>query len=47
MFRDLKDAWADWCEKGTQFKIASAMIALFVLLMVVLCVAQSPVPMAW
>jgi hypothetical protein len=47
MFRDLKEAWTEWCAKGTQFRIASAMLALFVVLLVAICVAQSPVPMAW
>jgi|TARA_R110001606_G_scaffold342823_1_gene491385 hypothetical protein len=47
MFRDMKEAWIEWCEKGKQFKIASAMIALFVVLMIAICVTQSPVPMAW
>jgi len=47
MLRDMKGAWTDWCEKGKQFRIASAMIALFVVLMIAICVTQSPVPMAW
>mgnify|MGYP003662978589 CR=1 FL=1 len=47
MLGDLKEAWIEWCAKGKQFRIASAMIALFVLLMIAICVTQSPVPMAW